>query len=229
MAAPRSRFPPGHGACTYHAYHAYHAPFPSACSRHGCPWSPLPPGHGACTYHAYHAYHAPFPSAMLSPRLPLVSIAARPRSLYLPRIPRISRAISVGHALATAAPGLHCRQAKEPVLTTHTTHITRHFRRPCSRHGCPWSPLPPGQGACTYHAYHAYHAPFPSAVLSPWLPPVSIAARPRSLYLPRIPRISRTISVGLALSPWLPPVSIAARPWSLYLPRIPRISRTISV
>ena len=44
----------------------------------------------------------------------------------LPRIPRISRTISVG--------GTH--------LTTHTTHITHHFRRPDAPYHA-------------YHAYHA--------------------------------------------------------------------------
>src|SRR5580692_11023894 len=45
------------------------------------------------TYHAYHAYHAPFPSD-------------------LPRIPRISRTISVGH-----------------FCTTHEAKYTHNFKR----------------------------------------------------------------------------------------------------
>ncbi len=86
-------------------------------------------------------------------------------------------------------------------LTTHTTHITHHFRRTCRpyhAYHAYHAPISVGPAALTthithithhfrqtchpYHAYHAYHAPFPSD-----LPP-----------LPRISRISRTISVGLA-------------------------------
>ena len=122
-----------------------------------------------------------------------------PQGRTLPRIPRISRTISVG--------GTH--------LTTHTTHITHHFRRTgrtlpriprisrtISVGGTHLPRIPrisrtiSVSRAHPYHAYHAYHAPFPSAGRT----------------LPRIPRISRTISVS-------------ARP----LPRISRISRTISV
>ena len=77
----------------YHAYHSYHAPFPSAALGRMAP------------YHAYHSYHAPFPSA------------ASGRDGTLPRIPLISRTISVGRL----RPRWH--------LTTHTTHITHHFRR----------------------------------------------------------------------------------------------------
>jgi hypothetical protein len=71
----------------------------------------------------------------------------------LPRIPRISRTISVGPA--------H--------LTTHTTHITHHFRRP--RRTLPRIPrisrtISVGRDA-PYHAYHASHAPFPSASSKP--------------------------------------------------------------
>ncbi len=96
----------------YHAYHAYHAPFPSArtdLTTH----TTLITHHSRrrdAPYHAYHAYHAPFPST----------------GRTLPRIPRISRTISVG--------GTH--------LTTHTTHITHHFRR----RDAPYH---------AYHAYHA--------------------------------------------------------------------------
>ena len=123
----------------------------------------------------------------------------------LPRIPRISRTISVGPT--------H--------LTTHTTHITRHFRRPrrpyhayhayhapfpSARRTLPRIPrisraISVGPTHLTthtthitrhfrrpgdpYHAYHAYHAPFPSARRT----------------LPRISRISRTISGGLLRAP----------------------------
>ena len=87
-----------------------------------------------------------------------VSIAARPWSLYLPRIPRISRTISVGHALAMGASGLDCSQAMEPVLTTHTTHITHHFRRPCSRDGCPGLDCSQAkEPALTTHTTHITH------------------------------------------------------------------------
>ena len=124
-----------------------------------------------------------------------------PAGTTLPRIPRISRTISVG--------GTH--------LTTHTTHITHHFRRrdaPYHAYHAYHAPFPSAgrtlpriprisrtisvggthltthtthithhfrRPGAPYHAYHAYHAPFPSA----WRT------------LPRIPRISRTISVGL--------------------------------
>jgi hypothetical protein len=53
-----------------------------------------------------------------------------------------------------------------------------------------------------YHAYHAYHAPFPSArrpyhAYHAYHAPFPSAQRT----LPRIPRISRTISVGLLKAP----------------------------
>ena len=88
----------------------------------------------------------------------------------LPRIPRISRTISVGllGSAPTKEPPYHAYHAyhapfpssfwglslPKSLLTTHTTHITHHFRRPFGGLSLPKNPLP------------------------------------------RIPRISRTISVG---------------------------------
>ena len=111
-------------------------------------------------YHAYHAYHAPFPSAFWA--------APTKEPPY--------HAYHAYHApFPSAFWGL---PLPKNLLTTHTTHITHHFRLLL---GSVPTKEPP------YHAYHAYHAPFPSAFWGSVLP-----KNP----LPRIPRISRTISVG---------------------------------
>ena len=184
----------------------------------------------------------------------------------LPRIPRISRTIFVARGIANRCrhqptrPTYHAYHAyhapfpspqgsptdagiNQPArLTTHTTHITHHFRRPWDRRPMQTSTNPPDlpriprisrtisvapgvANRCrhqptrlTYHAYHAYHAPFPSPV---GRQPMQASTNPRGL--PRIPRISRTIFVARG-SP-----TDAGINQPRDLPRIPRISRTISV
>jgi hypothetical protein len=81
----------------------------------------------------YHAYHAPFPSARRT----------------LPRIPRISRTLSVGRGAPYHA--YHAYHAPFPSARRTLPRIPRISRT-----------LSVGRGA-PYHAYHAYHAPFPSA------------------------------------------------------------------
>ncbi len=138
----------------YHAYHAYHAPFPSAF------WGSVPTKEPP--YHAYHAYHAPFPSAFWGLPLPKNLLTThtthithhfrRPfgvcpyQRTSLPRIPRISRTISV--VLLGSVP------TKEPPY--HAYHAY-HAPFPSAF----WGSVPTKEPR--YHAYHAYHAPFPSA------------------------------------------------------------------
>jgi hypothetical protein len=114
----------------------------------------------------------------------------------LPRIPRISRTISVGPLGSVLPKKTGGHQTRH--LTTHTTHITHHFRRPfeiCPYQRDGWAsnrtPLPRipriprtisvgplglslpkktggHQTGLPYHAYHAYHAPFPSVAGHLW-------------------------------------------------------------
>ena len=160
---------PGFGLTTHttHITRHFRRPLPATLETKS-PW--------IRTYHAYHAYHAPFPSATsrhVGDKIALDS--------DLPRIPRISRAISVGHF-----PPRWRRNRPGFGLTTHTTHITHHFRRPLPatlESKSPW--------IRTYHAYHAYHAPFPSATSRHVGVEIALDSD-----LPRIPRISRAISVA---------------------------------
>src|SRR5580693_6402272 len=69
-------------------------------------------------------------SRVEAPRLPAKQTFP-PAGLTLPRIPRISRTISVGGTHLTT----HTTQSRTSSvggthLITHTTHITHHFRRP---------------------------------------------------------------------------------------------------
>ena len=147
----------------------------------------------------------------------------KPNRLYpdgtIPRIPRISRTISVG--LLGVCPYQRTPLPRIPRIS-RTISVGLLGSAPTKE--------PP------YHAYHAYHAPFPSAFWGLPLPknlltthtthithhfrrPFGVCPYQRAS-LPRIPRISRTISVGL----------LGVCPYQRTpLPRIPRISRTISV
>ena len=100
---------PGFGLTTHttHITRHFRRPLPATLESKS-PW--------VRTYHAYHAYHAPFPSA--TSRHVGVEIALDSD------LSRISRAISVGHF-----PPRWSRNHPGFGLTTHTTHITRHFRR----------------------------------------------------------------------------------------------------
>ncbi len=98
----------------------------------------------------------------------------------LPRIPRISRTISVA-----TSPTL---ETKSPWIRTYHAYHAYH---------APFPSPPPATLETkspwirTYHAYHAYHAPFPSATSRHVGVKIALGSD-----LPRIPRISRTISVG---------------------------------